>query len=63
MARFYDSASDADLGRVEGILEGGGIEYSLRVPGKGSQLKEIVVAEEDLIFAELLLSGSADPHK
>ena len=63
MARFYDSATDSDLNRVENILIGGGIEYSLRVLGEGSTLKEIVVAEEDLVCAELLLNKVSKPEK
>jgi len=55
MARFYDSVSDSDLDRVEELLKRGGIEYSLRILGKGSQLKEIQVAEEDLAAAERVL--------
>lgn len=55
MARFYDSVSDSDLDRVENLLKRGGIEYSLRILGKGTQLKEIQVAEEDLAAAERVL--------
>lgn len=60
MARFYDSANDSDLMRVEGLLKNGGIEYSLRVLGGESPLlKEIQVAEEDLADAENILYGKA----
>lgn len=61
MARFYDSVNDSDLNRVEGLLKTGGIEYSLRILGEGSAFKEIVVAEEDLLYAEELLSDSFKP--
>lgn len=60
MARFYDSVRDSDVRRVEGLLKKGGIEYSLRIVGEGSRLKEIQVAEEDLAFAEEIVSSP--PH-
>ncbi|MBK5273534.1 MAG: hypothetical protein JJE30_00585 [Desulfuromonadales bacterium] len=59
MARFYDCVSDSDLSRVEGLLNSGGIEYSLRILEGGSALKEILVAEEDLACAEGLLCRNA----
>lgn len=63
MARFYDSMNDSDLSRVEGLLNSGGIEYSLRILGDGSELKEILVAEEDLVCAEWLLNSVVDSKK
>lgn len=63
MARFYDSANESDLSRVEELLKRGGIEYSLRIPGEGAKLREIVVAEEDLVFAEVLLNDSSKAGK
>ncbi len=63
MARFYDSMNDSDLSRVEELLNRGGIEYSLRILKDGSALKEILVAEEDLIYAEWLLGNSVELKK
>ena len=60
MARFYDTANDSDLARVEELLNSSGTAYSLRILGKESSLKEILVAEEDLANAEWLL-GSTGP--
>ena len=59
MARFYDTVSDSNLRWVEELLTRGGIEYSLRILDDKVSLKEIEVAEEDLSFAESLLSGSS----
>ena len=58
MASFYDTVNDADLKRVEGLLKKGGIVYTLRSIGRGTSLKEIQVAEEDLADAERILCGS-----
>ncbi len=55
--------NDSDLSRVEGLLNSGGIEYSLRILGDGSELKEILVAEEDLVCAEWLLNSVVDSKK
>lgn len=55
MARFYDSMSDSDMGRVVALLKRGGIEYSLQILGEGGRIKEIQVAEEDLAAAEEIL--------
>lgn len=63
MARFYDSMNDSDLSRVEELLNRGGIEYSLRILKDGSALKEILVAEEDLVYAEWLLGNSVELKK
>ncbi|OGU00398.1 MAG: hypothetical protein A2X80_11400 [Geobacteraceae bacterium GWB2_52_12] len=64
MARFYDSANDADLMRVEGLLNKKGIVYSLRVLGEGSTLiREIQVAEEDLDAAEMVVCGNSQADK
>lgn len=56
MARFYDSANESDLKRIEELLKKGGIEYSLR-PLKDTMvlMQEIDVAEEDLAAAERIL--------
>jgi len=62
MARFYDTANKIDLDRVEGILKRGGVEYSLRVLGDDSSIKEIDVAEEDQAYAEWLLSNPTHPR-
>jgi hypothetical protein len=62
MARFYDAVNNADLDRVEGILKRGGIEYSLRVLGDDSSIREIDVAEEDEAYAEWLLYSPAHPR-
>lgn len=56
MARFYDSANESDLKRVEGLLRKGGIVYTLRaLAGDVAMLKEIDVAEEDMAVAERIL--------
>jgi hypothetical protein len=57
MARFYDTANDSDLARVEELLNSSGTAYSLRILGQESSLKEIMVAEEDVAYAEWLLSS------
>lgn len=56
MTRFYDPVDAADLQRIEGILQQGGIEYFLR-PEPDPRLGpgQIHVAEEDLPRAETLL--------
>lgn len=59
MARFYDAMSDSDASRVTDLLKEGGIEYSLQILGEGAQVKEIMVAEEDLAAAERLLCTPA----
>jgi hypothetical protein len=58
MASFYDTANDSDLARVENLLSNSGTAYSLRILGNESPLKEIMVAEEDLTYAEWLLSNT-----
>lgn len=55
MARFYDTRNESDLARVEGVLRGGGIGYFCRDSSEDTALKEIVVAEEDMVHAEELL--------
>ena len=60
MARFYDSVSDSELSRVEGLLNKGGIEFSVQIVGDGARLQEILVAEEDLAAAEEILCNP--PH-
>jgi hypothetical protein len=63
MARFYDSVNDSDVSRVEGLLRRGGIEYSLRILGDAPAFKEILVAEEDLAWAEELLNSGEQPKR
>jgi hypothetical protein len=55
MARFYDTMNDAELRRVEDLLKKGGVVYTLRIIGDVSAFKEILVAEEDLADAEMML--------
>jgi hypothetical protein len=56
MARFYDPKDDADLARVETLLQKGGIEYSVAAMPAGAGIgKQIEVAEEDVPRAEELL--------
>jgi len=56
MARFYDTASDLELDRIEALLTNHGIGYRLnQVAGTIPALQEFIVAEEDLVFAEQLL--------
>lgn len=63
MARFYDTVNDADLKRVEGLLDKQGIEYSLRVLSDGAiVMKEIQVAEEDMAAAERVVCGTSLVH-
>lgn len=61
MARFYDTIDDLELNRVEALLKRGGIAYSLRLPGDVSSMREILVAEEDVAFAERLLGNPDFP--
>jgi len=56
MARFYDTASAAELARVEGLLRRGGIEYSLVNRRSDPAIREILVAEEDIGRAEELIA-------
>jgi hypothetical protein len=62
MASFYDTVNDSDLKRVEGLLKKGGIVYTLRGIGAGTDLKEIQVAEEDLAAAEEILCSTPNAH-
>ncbi len=59
MARFYDAVNSSELARIEAVLKSGGVEYSL---GSEDVVSEILVAEEDLAYAESLLTaaGSAE---
>jgi hypothetical protein len=54
MARFYDVVDSAELARIEAVLKKGGVEYALT--GTGESVREILVAEEDLAYAEQLLT-------
>jgi hypothetical protein len=58
MAQFYDSLDERELARVAHILKRGGIEYTLVTAGSGSAMREILVAPEDLVYADALLSAS-----
>jgi hypothetical protein len=60
MARFYDTLDSKDLERVEHILTFGGIGYTVQAARKGPPMKEIMVAEEDLVYAEMLLSSQGN---
>lgn len=55
MTRFYDVRSDAELAKVEDVLALGGVEYAIGNGPGGNEIKEILVAEEDLPKAEELL--------
>jgi hypothetical protein len=57
MARFYDTLDNKELERVENILTSGGIGFTIQTARKGPPVNEILVAEEDLLYAELLLSN------
>jgi hypothetical protein len=54
MARFYDVVDGAELARIEAVLKNGGVEYALT--GASDSVREILVAEEDLAYAEQLLA-------
>lgn len=54
MARFYDVVDGAELAKIEAALKSGGVEYTLA--GAGDSVREILVAEEDLAYAEQLLT-------
>lgn len=63
MARFYDTVSDTDLKRVEGMLKKRGIVYSLQILDNNStKMKEIQVSEEDMADAEAMLYGNFNPN-
>ena len=57
MTKLYDSLGSRELARVEHILKLGGIEYTIMAGVKGSPVNEILVAEEDLVYADMLLSS------
>lgn len=54
MARFYDVVDGTELAKIEAALKSGGVEYTLT--GEGDSVREILVAEEDLAYAEQLLT-------
>jgi hypothetical protein len=60
MARFFDTLDNKELERVENILTFGGIGYTVQAARKGPPMKEIMVAEEDLVYAETLLSNQSN---
>jgi len=56
MVKFYDPKDEADLARVEALLQERGIEYFLSDQPKGTGIsKQIELAEEDVPMAEELL--------
>lgn len=55
MVRFYDPTSTVDQSRMEELLRSKGIEYFLNTGKPDGGPVEILVAEEDLAFAEELL--------
>jgi len=57
MARFYDTLDSKELEKVENILASGGIGFTVQTARKGPPVKEILVAEEDMVYAEMLLSN------
>ncbi len=57
MARFYDAVDLSELASIEAVLKSGGVEYSLST-GEEECLSEILVAEEDLAYAEKLLTSA-----
>jgi len=57
MARLYDTLDSRELARVALILRRGGVGYTLKTVGSGAAVQEILVAEEDFAFADLLLTG------
>jgi len=62
MAKFYDTLDSKELDRVEHILAFGGIGYTVQAARKGSPVNEILVAEEDLVYADMLLSSQSSIH-
>jgi hypothetical protein len=63
MARFYDTASDSELTRIAGLLKKNGIVYTLKsASNTGLLISEIMVAEEDLAFAEFVVSEDSTPN-
>ena len=59
MTGFYNTVNDRELTRVEELLKNEGIEFTLRAFGKDTVVKEILVAEEDLVFADKLICENA----
>lgn len=55
MTAFYDAKYDYQLAEVEEILEAAGIEYSVNGGRSSDEIKELMVAEEDVPKAEELL--------
>lgn len=62
MARFYDAVESAELARIETLLKNGGVEYSLRSESDDF-VSEILVAEEDVAYAESLLASASGPER
>jgi hypothetical protein len=57
MVLFYETKNEGDLERVEGVLRGKGIEYTLRrEPEQGLAPCRIYVAEEDIPEAQEILA-------
>jgi hypothetical protein len=62
MAKFYDTLDSRELERVENILSFAGIGYTVQAARTGAPVKEILVAEEDLVFADMLLTSQSSMH-
>lgn len=59
MVKFYDPANVAEQAVVEGVLRKAGIEYFLNQAEESNPgPAQILVAEEDLPFAEQLLADA-----
>ena len=59
MVRFYDAKDETELAAVASILKEHGIEFTVTPkPQPGIGRKEIMVAEEDIPFADELLRQS-----
>jgi hypothetical protein len=57
MARFFDSVDSRELRKVEQLLRKNGIKYAVLIAGQEGPVHEVTVAEEDLVYADLLLSN------
>jgi len=59
MVRFYDAKDEAEFAAVTSILREHGIEFAVTPkPQPGIERNEILVAEEDVPFADELLRQS-----
>ncbi|MSM38901.1 MAG: hypothetical protein GJT30_04665 [Geobacter sp.] len=55
MTRFYDARNEYDLESVVELLDMSGVEYSFNANSGERDVTEIMVAEEDLPYAEEVL--------